>query len=323
MGAFVIIFGVKMNATIFRRTVGAAVSAVSVLTAVLGQGAPSWSAVAPTPVGAGYTKVLVIVEENRTYDEIIGGADAPFLTKIAASFGTATNMSADYPVGCPSLAGYLLMTSGSRSGICDDQGPKHHPLTGPNVFAQAAAAHLNARTYAESIPSPCAAKNSADGLFLVRHTPVAYYSSEATRCATDDVELGALSQGALHDDLAAGTLPSYGFVTPNVCHDMHGGTPCPSRRIANGDAWLSQWLPAMARGRDYRAGRLVIIVTWDEGSSASNHIPTLVISPTTRHIAAAAPFTHCSTLRTVEDVLRLAPLGCARTAPSMASAFHL
>jgi hypothetical protein len=314
-----------MTAKIARRALGAAVAGVSVLAALVGQGAESWGAATPAaqPVSPAYTKVLMIVDENRTYGEIMGAKDAPFLTRMAASFGTATNMSADYPVGCPSLAGYILMTSGSTAGICDDQGPKHHPLTGPNIFAQVAAAHLASRTYAESIPAPCALKNSADGLFLVRHTPVAYYSSEATRCTADDVELGTLSHGALHDDLAAGTLPSYGFITPNVCHDMHGGTPCPNHRIANGDTWLSQWLPAVARGKDYRAGRLVIIVTWDEGSSTSNHIPTLVISPTTRHIAVAQAFTHCSTLRTVEDVLRLPALGCARTAPAMTSAFHL
>jgi hypothetical protein len=314
-----------MTAKIALRGLGAAISAVSVLAAVVAHGAQSWGAVtsATQPVSPAYTKVLVIAEENRTYEEIIGGKDAPFLTRIAASFGTATNMSADYPVGCPSLAGYILMTSGSTAGICDDQGPKHHPLTGPNIFAQVAAAHMTSRTYAESIPMPCALKNSTDGLFLVRHTPIAYYSSEVSRCATEDVELGTQSQGALHDDLAAGTLPSYGFVTPNACHDMHGGTPCPNQRIANGDTWLSQWLPAMVRGKDYRAGRLVIIVTWDEGSSTSNHIPTLVISPTSRHIAAPQAYTHCSTLRTVEDVLRLPALGCARTASSMTSAFHL
>ena len=51
-------------------------------------------------------------------------------------------MLANYPVQCPSLAGYILLTSGTTAGICDDQGPAHHPLTGPNIFAQLDRARL-------------------------------------------------------------------------------------------------------------------------------------------------------------------------------------
>ena len=53
----------------------------------------------------------------------------------------------------------------------------------------------------------------------------------------------------------------------------------------------------------------MIIITWDEGTDTGNHIPTLVISPRTRHIAAAHPFAHCSTLRTTEELGRLPLLG--------------
>ena len=62
------------------------------------------------------------------------------------------------------------------------------------------------------------------------------------------------------------------------------------------------------------SSRLVVIITWDEGSRTDNHIPTLVISPTTTQLAPGNAFTHCSTLRTVEEILRLSLLGCARNA---------
>jgi hypothetical protein len=267
--------------------------------------------------------VLVIAEENHTYDHIVGNKGAPYLNGLATTYGSATNMVANFPVGCPSLAAYILMTSGSTSGICDDQGPRHHPLSGPNIFAQVDAAHLSWRTYSESMPVPCARTNSSDGMFLVRHTPVAYYTSENAACHAGDVPLGTLTGGALRDDIDAGTLPSYAFVTPNACNDMHGADACPDQRVPTGDRWLSQWIPALMHGEDYRAGRLVIIITWDEGSTSSNHIPTFVISPTTRGVSSATAFNHCSTLRTAEDILHLAPLGCARSARSMTRAFHL
>jgi hypothetical protein len=58
----------------------------------------------PAPAAPDYSKVLVIVEENHTYGQIIGAVDTPYLTAVARSYGSATRMTANYPVGCPSLA---------------------------------------------------------------------------------------------------------------------------------------------------------------------------------------------------------------------------
>jgi hypothetical protein len=298
-----------MYAIAIRRLVGAAVAVASVV--------PLSSLPAAKRPGA-RAKVMVIVEENRTYGQIIGSPDAPYVTRLSRTYGTATNMLANYPVGCPSLAAYILMTSGGTAGICDDKGPRHHPIRGGNIFAQLDAAHRPWRNYAENLPAPCARKNSADGLFLVRHTAVPYYTSESRLCA-----IGQVGLGALRTDLAAGRLPDYSFVSPNACHDMHGAPACPGRHVPGGDQWLAEWIPRVMAGADYRAGRLVVIITWDEGSSRDNHIPTVVISPRTHHVVATRRYDHCSTLRTTEDLLGLPPLGCARSAPSMTTGFHL
>ena len=175
------------------------------------------------------------------------------------------------------------------------------------------------------MPSNCKLTDSPDGMYAVRHAPAAYYLDQRTQCAQWDIPMGTLTQGALHDDLAAGTLPAYSVISPNVCDDMHGGANCSDSLVQSGDDWLRQWMPAIMQGADYKAGRLVVIITWDEGADGtnSNHIPTLVISPTTRHVEVTQPLTHCSMLRTAEDVLQLAPLGCAAQATSAAAAFHL
>jgi hypothetical protein len=287
--------------------------------------APSGTGVAAAsgPHRSGYQKVMVIVEENQVYREIIGSPDAPYLTGLSEEYGSATHMAANYPVGCPSLPAYLLMTSGGTAGICDDRGPRHHPIRAGNIFAQLDAAHRPWRNYAEDLPTPCARHNGANGVFLVRHTAVPYYTSESASCSVGQVELGTTSQGALHDDLADGQLPAYALVTPNACHDMHGASSCPGTHVADGDRWLSQWIPRILTGADYRAGRLVVIITWDEGSRTDNHIPTIVISPTSRHLVAPQPYDHCSTLRTAEDLLHLSPLGCAQSAVSMVAGLNL
>jgi hypothetical protein len=266
-------------------------------------------------------KVMIIAEENHGYRQIIGDRDAPYLNELAAGYGTATAYDAGYPAHCPSLAAYILMTSGSTEGICDDKDPKAHPLTGDNIFHQVAASGRQWRNYAEGAPGNCVLTGS--GRYLVRHVPATYFRDERDNCHRWTVPLGKTTAGALHADVAAGTLPAYAFVSPDACNDMHGASGCRSDLVATGDRWLRSWLPQIMAGPDYRAGRLTVIITWDEGTSRSNHIPTLVVAPPVRHLSTAQPLTHCSTLQFTEQQLHLPLLGCAAGAAPLGPPFGL
>jgi hypothetical protein len=270
---------------------------------------------------SGATKVLMIVEENHSYTQIIGSPQAPYLNALAKTYGLATRLDAGYPAKCPSLAAYIVLTSGITGGICDDKAPKHHPLAGPNIFRQLSDSGRQWRSYAESAPSNCVLTDASP--YLVRHVPATYYLNARPQCARWAIPMGTIRRGALHDDLTAGRLPDYSFVTPDACHDMHGAPSCSGNFTTHGDRWLKSWLPAIEAAPDYRAGHLAIIITWDEGTSTDNHIPMLVISPHTRRVADAHAYTHCSTLRMTQELLRLPLLGCAAQAPSMRAAFHL
>jgi hypothetical protein len=270
-----------------------------------------------------YSKVLVIVEENKTYGEIIGNSQAPYLNKLATSYGTAEHMGAGYAPKCPSLAAYALMTSGSTHAICHDKDAAEVRLEGDNVFQQVAKSGREWRNYVETMPEPCRLKSSGRAMYLVRHAPAAYYVSEESRCRKWHIPMGTATGGAFHDDLAAGTLPAYSFLTPNACNDMHGANQCKDNLIAAGDAWLADWLPRIMAGPDYTSGRLAVIITWDEGNEEDNHIPTLVVSPTTKGKSVSTSFTLCSVLRTTEELLSLPLLGCAANAASMTKPFGL
>jgi hypothetical protein len=172
------------------------------------------------------------------------------------------------------------------------------------------------------MPAPCTRADAA-GNYLVRHAPAPYYTRTAARCTSWDLPMGTPAGGALHDDLVAGRLPAYAFVTPDACNDMHGGADCPADLVAAGDQWLSTWMPQILDAPDYRAGRLVVVVTWDEGSATSNHIPTIVIAPSAGGVQVTRPVTHCGLLALEEQVLELPLLGCARTAFSPAAALGL
>lgn len=307
------------------RTIARAVFTAVVLLAGCAAGHPTAATESPARQAAvpGSTarKVMVIAEENETYEAIMGNRAAPHLNAIAARYGVGRAAEAGYPVHCPSLPAYLIMTSGSTHGICDDAPAADHRLDGESIFSQVASAGRQWRGYAESMPGNCARTDTAR--YLSRHAPAAYYRSQTANCRRWDVPLGSVAAGPLVRDLAAGTLPAYSFVTPDVCHEMHGGSPCRHHLIAAADAWMGTLLPMIEASPDFRSGRLVVFITWDEGSSSSNHIPFLVLSRNARRVASTAPFTLCSLLRTSEDLLTLPALGCASTSRSLVNEFHL
>ena len=101
-------------------------TALTLSLTLLGGCATTGRAAAPaaSPATHGYSKVLLVVEENKTYDQVLGAARAPYLAGLAATYGTATALDAGYPAKCPSLAAYIILTSGDDHGICDDKGPR-------------------------------------------------------------------------------------------------------------------------------------------------------------------------------------------------------
>src|SRR5689334_23021851 len=55
------------------------------------------TASAPTPAAGAASapppaKVMVIAEENHTYDEVVGSPAAPYLSRLAATYASATTM---------------------------------------------------------------------------------------------------------------------------------------------------------------------------------------------------------------------------------------
>jgi hypothetical protein len=271
---------------------------------------------APPPCGAAaappaaWQHVIWIVFENKSYSEVIGSPNAPYINTMAAACGLARQF---YAESHPSLPNYIAMTSGGTQGIADDAPPSSHPLSMPNIFSQLGIGGW--RSLEDSMPSNCYAGNS--GLYAVRHNPAAYYQPLADQCASQDVPLGSTA------DLSA----PFTFITPDLCHDMHS-SPCASdsaTETRTGDRWLAGFLPQLLASSQYKAGSTAIFITWDESDAAtSQRVPTLVISPSTpAGTVSDLVFNHYSMLRTTEEMLGLGLLDGAANAPSMRSAFGL
>jgi hypothetical protein len=273
-----------------------------------------------------YSHVVVLMEENWSFHDFATSAQSPFLTGLAANCGTET----DFHVAThPSQPNYMAATSGIPSKLGITTGAD-------NVFSQVAAAGLTWKSYEESMPAPCS--GSTNTTYKPGHNPAFYYSALRTptnTCAVNDVPL----QPALSDDLAAGQLPAYTWITPNRCHIFEWSTGCPGReagRIAAGDQWLSTVLPQLTATADYQAGNVLILVTFDEGVEDTNtndvdctdpayspthpdcQVPAVVVSPyLTPGTTDGTDLNLYALLGTTEDVLGLPRLGRAVGQPSM------
>ncbi len=259
---------------------------------------------------------MVIWEENHSASAITPSA-APHISAYASNCGLATDYQS---LTHPSLPNYLAATSGlsyaSSPWNGDCQASSAGCTTGnENLYDQVGPSGW--KSYAESMTTAC--QTSSSGEYVSRHNPAVYYTDLGSSCATNDVPLGTTSSGALLSDVEAGTLPTITTVTPNLIDDMHDGT------VAQGDAWLAQWIPLITSGPDYRSGHLAIVIAWDEGSGSGNVASTvdgIVLSPyVVPGTTSGTIFTHYSLLKAEEDVAGVPELANAAAATSLRSAF--
>jgi hypothetical protein len=314
------VLGVALAALVTGCTgAGPAVSTPAVSTPAVGSPPVASPSV---PVGAGPggsgpagrpTKMLTIVEEN--HGEQAALAQMPYLAGLSATYGRTSGYRA---VAHPSLPNYLALVGGSTFGVSDDKGPAEHPVSGPSVFDQAISAGRTVTAYIEAMPAPCALTSS--GRYAVRHNPWTYFADPAERanCQAHDVPAGTPTAGRLHDDVTAGTLPTLGWVTPDLCDDAHD---CPP---GVADDWLRSWIPVIMGGPDYRAGRLAIVVTFDEAEeSGANTVLTTLIAPGVRRVVSPTSCSHYCWTRYAAELTGSPPLRQAAGVPSLSTAFGL
>ena len=278
--------------------------------------------------------IIVIPFENKSDAQIFGNTtDAPYINSLlTATAARATNMQDELPAA-PSEPHYIWMEAGTNalgdhtfSGDGDPTATNSTNSTA-HLVTQLTAAGRTWTSYQEDITTG-ACPIASSGVFAAKHDPMVFFqdvvgsppSASNAGCGAHHKAIGDFAA-----DLQAGTIPNYAFVTPNLCHDMHGDLTCPSlvltaANITAGDTWLSTNLPPMIAYS--HTHDTVIILVWDEGDS-TNKVPLLVIGDqvkggTTSNIA----YTHSSMLRTVEELLGVPVLPAAATATNLGAMFQ-
>ena len=281
-------------------------------------------------------RIVVIVMENHSFDDIIGATDrsgyhllAPFLTQAAQTDRLATLA---FGVSHPSLPNYLSLIAGDSLGVTDDNGscyaPKAtrhcHGFTKKNLVDSLEGAGISWASYNESMPHDGFLgqvwPKKGDGLYRQKHDPFAYFKD----IATDSKRLAKIKTFVdLKNTLNNGLLPRFSFIVPNECHDMHGSVPfCPGPNfglIEAGDNAVQKLVEAILASGSFTSRSLIFIV-WDEGDNnlgccdapplvSGGHIPLILIAGVPGVVTSSQPYNHYSLLATIEKVWNLPKLG--------------
>ena len=246
-----------------------------------------------------YEHVLVIVEENKDYAQIMDPQIAPNISRLAARYGDAARFYAEVH---PSEANYVALLGGDTFGIHDDDafyctagstrkmcdhasepGYADHSIRTPQLGDQLAQAGLSWRGYYEDLPEPGSMDVTAsDPSFDNGTRKTALYASKHSGFM-NFVDVQSAPDRALHivgfeelrRDLASGDLPNFALIVPNQCNEMHGlsgdGVPadCQSANkaglIRRGDKVVGELVRGIQatqawKGRD----NVAIVITFDE-----------------------------------------------------------
>ena len=273
-------------------------------TTFAGTGIATWLLLAitlalPSTAAITFDHVVVVIEENRGYSQIVGSASAPYINALAAGGALFSNY---YAITHPSQPNYLQLFSGSNQGVTSNATPAGK-FSAPNLGGQLIAAGLTFKGFSEDLPSESFNGDNAGGPdgYWRKHNPWINF-----------IDVPAASNRPFTDFPADyTTLPTVSFIVPNQANDMHNGT------IAQGDSWLQTNLGGYATWAATHNSLLIVTFDEDDGSEG-NHVATIIFGANVITGVYSDLFTTYSLLRTVEDLYGLPYAGAAASANSMA-----
>lgn len=237
--------------------------------------------------------IVIVMEENHSYSDIIGSPDAPYINALAAQGALFTDSHA---IEHPSQPNYLDLFSGSNQGVTSDSCPQS--FSDDNEGNQLIAAGFSFAGFSEDLPEK-GSEVCVAGEYARKHAP---WTNFTDLPASTNLPFTKFSKA-----LKQMGLPTLSWVIPNLLDDMHDGT------VQEADSWLKKNLaPYLKWAKDHNS---LLIVTWDEDDgSRVNQIPTLFIGPMVKPGKYGETINHFNVLRTIEDMYGLTPLGSAKKA---------
>ncbi|MBT2530956.1 DNRLRE domain-containing protein [Arthrobacter sp. ISL-48] len=244
----------------------------------------------PTALGVpAFDHIVVVMEENTNYTNIIGSTNAPYINSLA---NTGANLTQMYAETHPSEPDYLALYAGSTFGISNDNCPQ--PLAAANLGDQLKNAGKSFIGYSENLPSDgwtgCI---SPDNQYKAKHAPWTNFP-------------GGYAYGHMFSEFPTdySTLPAVSFVIPNMCDDMHDCS------VSIGDTWLKDNMDGYAQWA--KTHNSLLVVTWDEDdTTGGNHIPAILYGANVVQGSYSQITNHYGLLGMIEDANMVPRIGNA------------
>lgn len=231
--------------------------------------------------------IVVVVEENHSDFEIYDNPSAPYINSLAKQ---GVSFPHAYATSRPSQPNYFNLFAGSNLGINSNACPL--AFSNDNLGSNLIKAGYTFKGYSDGLPkvgyTGCVYKKYAR-----KHSPWASFKNIPSNL---NVPFSQFPKSNFSQ------LPTVSFITPDLDNDMHDGS------ISRGDTWLKENLDDYVQWA--KKNNSLLILTWDEGSWFSNHIPTIFVGEMVKPgVRPKMPINHFNMLRTIEEMYGLPYLG--------------
>ncbi|TKK65961.1 acid phosphatase [Ilyomonas limi] len=249
--------------------------------------------------------IVIVVEENHAYSQIIGSLNAPYINALAND-PFAANFKRSHAVTHPSQPNYLDLYSGSNQGVTDDNNPANDPFTTANLGRQLIDARHTYATYSDGLPS-IGYNGDSYNAYRRKHNPAANWMGTGVNQIP-----AATNQPFTAFPADYSTLPTVSLVIPDQNNDMHDGT------INRGDSWLRNNMDGYIQWA--KTHNSLFILTFDEDDkNHSNHIVTIFCGSMVKRGQYITKINHYNVLRTIENMYGLSYAGNAANATTITS----
>jgi hypothetical protein len=234
-------------------------------------------------------KTFIVVEENRSYSQVIGNDNMPFFNSLARSNARATGY---YAVTHPSIGNYFSLTTGK---IITNNDRYDGTVYTDNIIRHIIAKGKTWKEYSEDLPY-VGYFGGNKGYYTQHHNPCSYFS-DVRLDPKQAKNLVPFEQ--LEIDINNGALPNFGFIVPSDAHNGHDGS------LATADRWLKENISTLIAALDYND---LLIITWDESDKGDEaygggHIAWVAVGGVKKSYRSETFYQHPNTLRLMCDSL--------------------
>src|SRR5437016_2047400 len=146
------------------------------------------------------------------------------------------------------------------------------PFSGPNLVDRLESAGLTWKGYMEDQGMSSGCDSTYHQPYTPEHNPFVAFSdivNSPTRCSNivlANPSSCSVTDCVLINDLSSASAPSFMWLTPNNCDNMHGFTGICSSSVSFGDGYLKGLIPNILSSTTFATQRSALFVVFDEGN---------------------------------------------------------